>query len=350
MIDLEQVKSNNAFDPDSYSVTSLVLVLGLAFIIFFSAFSYLLIQNINNSPQLLAVSGVNPVEAKQPRDSRASEEFIDKKEQEKKKKEKQQPELKPGVEIKKDWEAESILVRDHKTGKILLSKNADKQHPLASITKLMSAMVLLDNGIDWSERISVTNKDIPESMVDSGESYSKTNLWTASLVGSSNKSMYSLVEDLEWPLQAFIQRMNKKAQNMGMTDTYFVDTTGLDKNSVSTARDISILLREAMKHKKIQKALTTDQVKIRPKNEEDMHHIWNTNWLLLGWIPNKFEKIYGGKTGHIEAAGYNFTVQVSDQKGHVLDVVVLGTKSHEARFKVAQKAARWVFENYDWPK
>lgn len=349
MIDLEQIKNNSMLSRESYSVTSSVLVLGVLFMGVFSTFSYLLVQNINKSPQLLAISGVKTVEAKQQRSSQPSEEFINKDKQKDGSKKEELPKLKSGVEIKKDWKVESILVKDHKTGKVLLSKNSDKEHPLASITKLMSAMVLLDNDINWRERILVTSKDIPESMVDSGESYSKSSLWTASLVGSSNKSMYSLVKDLEWPLPAFIQRMNKKAQNMGLSDTYFVDTTGLDKNSVSTAEDISILLREAMKHKKIQKALTTDQVEISPKNEEGMHHIWNTNWLLLGWIPNKFEKIYGGKTGHIEAAGYNFTVQVSDENGNTLDVVVLGAKSHEARFEVAQNAARWVFENYSWP-
>ncbi|MFB6181476.1 MAG: D-alanyl-D-alanine carboxypeptidase family protein [Candidatus Magasanikbacteria bacterium] len=345
MIKLEDIKNSRFSRNQSFSVMSLVVIIGFISLGLFSFFSFLLQQNIKQSSRIFAISGIDSVQA-EPRKSKPSPDYLEKKQ----KKEKPVPKLKKGVEVKTDWEAKSVLVKDHKTGKVLLAKNPDAEHPLASITKLMSSLVLLDNGIDWSQIIKVTDKDLPDSLVDSGETYSKSNLWTASLVGSSNKSMYSLVRDLDWPMRAFIQRMNKKAQSLGMNDTYFVGTTGLDKKSVSTAKDISILLREAMRHKKIQKALTTDQVKLKPRNEEEVHHIWNTDWLLLGWIPNKFERVYGGKTGYIDAAGYNFTVQVSDKDGHVVDVVVLGADSHEARFKVARKAARWVFDNYEWPE
>jgi len=344
MINLNEKKqfflSNN-----SYSLISLMIPVGVIVFLLAVGFSYLLKKNVNKPQELLAVSGAEKVKAQQ-RESKPSPSYLDEEKGEQDKKE--YPKLKEGITIKKDWKAESVLVKDHKTGKILLSKNIHKQHPLASITKLMSALVLLNSIDDWNKRITIAANDMPDSLVDSGEIYSASQLWSASLVGSSNKSIFSLVDSLNWPKQAFLQRMNKKAQDLQMKDTYFTGVTGLNKESVSTAEDISFLLNEVMKHKKIQQPLTTEEIKLKPLNQQETNHVWNTDWLLLGWIPNKLGRIYGGKTGHIEAAGYNFTVQVSDKQGHVLDIVVLGAKNHEARFKVAKEAARWVFDNYKW--
>jgi D-alanyl-D-alanine carboxypeptidase len=76
--------------------------------------------------------------------------------------------------------------------------------------------------------------------------------------------------------------------------------------------------------------------------------MWSTDWILLGWIPNKLPEFFGGKTGYTVAAGYNFTMRAGDGKGHMVDVVILGATSHEARFNEAKDIAEWVFANYDW--
>ncbi len=343
MINLSD-KKQFFFPNKSYSLISLIIPIGVIVFLLVFGFSYLFKKNVNKPQELLAVSGAKKVKA-QNRESNPSPSYLKKKEKQNKK---EYPKLKEGVTMKKDWKADSVLVKDHKTGKVLLSKNIHKQHPLASITKLMSALVLLNSIDNWNKRVTVAANDMPDSLVDSGEIYSVSQLWSASLVGSSNKSIFSLVSSLNWPKQAFLQRMNKKAQDLQMNDTYFAGVTGLNKESISTAEDISLLLNEVMKHKKIQQPLTTEEINLKPVNQQETNHVWNTDWLLLGWIPNKLGKIYGGKTGHIEAAGYNFTVQVSDKQGHILDVVVLGAENHEARFKVARKAARWVFDNYKW--
>ena len=75
--------------------------------------------------------------------------------------------------------------------------------------------------------------------------------------------------------------------------------------------------------------------------------MWNTDWILLDWIPNEFAVFHGGKTGYITASGYNFTMRVEND-GHMLDVVVLGASSHEGRFTEARDIAKWVFTNYKW--
>jgi D-alanyl-D-alanine carboxypeptidase len=68
----------------------------------------------------------------------------------------------------------------------------------------------------------------------------------------------------------------------------------------------------------------------------------------LGWIPHPFD-IRGGQTGYIHASGYNVAVEIADKNGHVLDIVVLGAASNEARFEIARDLAAWTFENFEWP-
>lgn len=329
---------------DSFSLNLAIAFFGGLFFVAFSIFSVLFYQGLGQTKSsVFTVLSISTPEVK------AAENSNDQQEDQQMKKEKL-PKLKQGVDLKKDFEAESLIVKDHDSGKVLLEQNPYQEHSMASITKLMSALVFLETNPDWNRRVSVVSDDIIGSHVSAGESYKVKDLWSAALVGSSNKSMLTLADVVNWPREAFVQRMNQKALELGMSDTYFVEPTGLEKENVSTASDIAILLSEALKYKKIQQTLTKEELNLKPGNNSIKHHVWNTNWVLLDWIPNDFSNIYGGKTGYIEASGYNFSVQVSDNNGHLLDVVVLGTDSHEKRFTVARDAAQWVFENYNWPK
>ncbi|HAZ29070.1 MAG TPA: hypothetical protein DCY48_04865 [Candidatus Magasanikbacteria bacterium] len=245
--------------------------------------------------------------------------------------------------------ARSLLVKDHATGFVLYQKNEYEPWPIASMTKLMSALVLLEHSLDWSAPLSVVSDELIDTHMYAGDTYARDELWQAALIGSSNKAITTLADSTEWTREAFIERMNQKALELGMADTMFVDVTGLSAGNVSTASDVALLLREALSQKKIYDALTIREVTLYSKERNVRHHIWNTNWLLLGWIENNFAEIAGGKTGYIPAALYNLTVQVSDDNHHAVDVVVLGAHSHEARFTEARDAAEWAFQNYEWP-
>jgi D-alanyl-D-alanine carboxypeptidase len=85
------------------------------------------------------------------------------------------------------------------------------------------------------------------------------------------------------------------------------------------------------------------------KERDKKHQFWNTNWLLLGWVPHPFAEIRGGKTGYIPASGYNVAVEIGAGDGRALDVVVLGAENNEARFEIARDMAQWMFENFQWP-
>ncbi|MFZ2190507.1 MAG: hypothetical protein WA057_06635 [Candidatus Magasanikiibacteriota bacterium] len=259
------------------------------------------------------------------------------------------PELIGPMKPTEDFTAHSVIVKDVKTGMVMYRKNEYDKWPIASITKLMSALVLLEKNPDWTTSTIVIGADSLDTHVYAGDVYTLEDLWLAGLVGSSNKAILSLANALDWPEEAFVERMNQKALELGMTDTYFTDPTGLDSTDVSSASDVVILINEAMKHDKIKQALLTTEINLYSEERGKSHHVWNTDWLLLGWVPHTFVDFYGGKTGYITLSDYNFTMQVGDGNNHTINVVVLGAKTHEARFTEARDIAEWVFANYKWP-
>ena len=134
-----------------------------------------------------------------------------------------------------------------------------------------------------------------------------------------------------------------------MADAVFVEPTGLDAGNMASAADVALLLRAALAERKIQETVVMREFTALPTGGGP-NHLWSTNWLLLRWIPHTLHTIHGGKTGYITASGYNFTVSVGDAAGHTIDVVVLGAKTHEARFSEARDIADWVLNHYHWPE
>lgn len=244
---------------------------------------------------------------------------------------------------------ESIMVKDHETGVILWGSREYTKHPIASITKLMTAIVLLERGpLPLEETAVVVPDDISDTHMYAGDNYTIKNLWHAMLVGSSNKAARTLVDALVGSRASFVERMNQKALELGMTDTVFHDPTGLGDGNRATASDVAILLREAMRHEAIFTAVRIPEYEIFSRERNKKHKMWNTNWLLLGWIPHSFD-IRGGKTGYIPASGYNVAVQIANKDGRLLDIVVLGAETNEARFEIARDIAAWTFGNFEWP-
>lgn len=260
------------------------------------------------------------------------------------------PELTGEMPSPESFTAHSIIVKDKTTGAVLYRKNEYDKWPLASITKLLSVLIILENDPDWATSSIVIGEDALDAHMYAGDIYTLDELWRAGLIGSSNKAIISLVNALGWSETAFVERMNQKAREFGMTESMFVDPTGLDAGNVASASDTAILLNEVMGKEKITKALLTTEYNLYSKERKKEHHMWNTDWLLLGWIPHQFKEFYGGKTGYIALSGYNFAMRVGDGVGHVIDVVILGAESHEARFDEAKKIAEWALNNYKWPE
>lgn len=250
---------------------------------------------------------------------------------------------------KEEITAAGMIVKDVESGMVLYAKNEYERRPIASITKLMSALVLLEHPIPWTATTTVSPDAIVDTHMYAGDTYTLEELWQAMLIGSSNKAVASLIDALQIPRQAFIERMNAKALELGMSATSFQDPTGLDSNNLSAPADIVFLIDEALKHDKIRSQLQTKEMTLYSKERKKEEHIWNTNWLLLNWIPQQGLRLEGGKTGYTPEAGYNFTVQISNEQNHPITIVVLGAINHEVRFTEARDIANSVFSHYTWP-
>lgn len=246
--------------------------------------------------------------------------------------------------------AKSIVVKDDETGILLYRKNEYERRPIASLTKLMSALVLLEQSIDWQKKATVAADEVSDTHMYAGDTYTLDDLWHAALIGSSNKAVLTLVDASGLTRDNFVARMNEKAKELGMFDANFVEPTGLDDNNKASAADVAILLTEALRQEKIVSAVTMHEYNLYSPERKQKHHIWNTDWLLLGWTTNPFKKIIGGKTGYIPESGYNFAADVVGDNGHPITIVALGAATDQSRFTDARDAGVWVYEHYEWPE
>lgn len=244
--------------------------------------------------------------------------------------------------------AKSIFVKDKASHKVLYSKDETSPRPLASVTKLMSSLVLLEAPLPWNATTTVVEGDLSDNHMYAGDVYTMRQLWNAALIASSNKAIKTLVQGAGWEEEKFVARMNEKAKELGMTQTHFVEPTGLDANNISTAADAAILLDAALQKEEILKTLQQKEYTLVSKERGTTHHMWSTDWLLLGWIPYNGFTLVGGKTGFINASGYNFVMQAESDDGKKVNVIVLGAEVHEDRFTEARDIAKEVFKAYSW--
>jgi D-alanyl-D-alanine endopeptidase (penicillin-binding protein 7) len=245
-----------------------------------------------------------------------------------------------------------VLVVDDNTDTVLFEKNAATVRPLASITKLMSALVLLDLPIDWSTTTVVLAQDCDNSShhINPGEKFELNDLLKIALVGSSNSAINVLVRASSNTLESFTALMNDKARALGLTSARFTDPTGLDSRNMANAADVAQLLKVALSKEKIFSALQTSEYYAQPIGKK-LRRIWSTDWLLTRWIPSNYDKVkIAGKTGYIYDSDYNFVVKLTDKKNHSVRVVILGSASNETRFTEARDTANWVFAHYLWPE
>lgn len=264
----------------------------------------------------------------------------------------------PNVPLKKDQAvcdinltSVAVILMDDKTDTVLFEKNADVIRPLASITKLMSVLVLLDLNPDWNKVVEITPEiyDNYSHFVNIGEKFTMGDLWNVALIGSSNSAINALVNGSGIKRENFIAKMNEKAQDLRLRSLRFVEPTGIDERDVGSARDIARLLKYALTSDKIFNTLQTSEYYAQPLGQKP-RRIWTTDWLLTKWVPNKFGDLtVAGKTGFIDGSKYNFAVRIQNSDKRAIRTVVLGADTMEARFSEARDLATWAFEHYSWP-
>src|SRR5262245_39701118 len=227
--------------------------------------------------------------------------------------------------------ARHAVVLDPKTDEILFDKNSAVTVPIASLSKLMTAMVFLEQQPDLDREVIVNAEDLRGSgrtHLRTSEQLALRDLLHMSLMCSDNAATRVLVRESGVAPEDFLARMNRKAVELGLARTRFVEFTGLDERNVATAADCARLLRAAAENPTIQDITTTRSYEFygRYRSRSRPHAVFNTNRLLYGQY-----EIRGGKTGFISEAGYCLATWVHTQSRDMI-AVVLGAPTASTRF------------------
>lgn len=247
----------------------------------------------------------------------------------------------PAIELT----AESGIAVDGATGAVLWEKDADTPRPIASITKLMTALVFLDHNPGWDAPVTVTAADQSEGGVQFfpvGETVTVRDLFYVALTRSVNSAADALARSTGLSPAEFTAAMNAKALELGMTQSVFIEPTGLHTRNVATARDVARLAQAAFAVPAIANATMMDTYTTSTGRVAE-----STDWLLSSVLNQPPYQIMGGKTGYLVEAGYCFTAAV-ERSGQTVFSVVLGSSGIETRFTDSEKILRWIFENYQW--
>lgn len=270
------------------------------------------------------------------------------------------PRLKPHP-VKRDmaWgpelQVKAAVVIDETSGQILFQKNETAQLPIASITKLMTALVASEHVSDWNEthemqysETSLTGVTFPAAP---GDRFTKGDLLKTALVVSANSAAKALAHSTEMSEEEFVQAMNDKARQLAMSQTRFVEPTGLSAENVSSTMDLAVLMRTVARNDMMMEALGQKDHKMRrrddatpPAETGDEITVRTTNRLIVEDDPY----VIAGKTGFTYEAGHCLVTLATDEAGHRIITVVLGGPDEDVRFTETQDLIRWSYEHYSW--
>lgn len=236
--------------------------------------------------------------------------------------------------------ASAIVLDQH--GNIIYGKDIDTVRPIASITKLMTAMVVLDAKLDLSEKITITREDRDlirktGSRLGYGASLTRRELLLLALMSSENRAASALGRTYPGGLQEFVAQMNHKAESLGMTKSRFADPAGLNANNVSTASDLAKMLAAADNYPIITQSTTTTRKEVHPFAKRGPLTYGNTNRLLK----NKNWDIELSKTGFINEAGRCLVMQASIAGEHV-SIVLLNSFGKLTPFGDSNRLRKWL--------
>ncbi|UCV27755.1 D-alanyl-D-alanine endopeptidase [Ferribacterium limneticum] len=234
----------------------------------------------------------------------------------------------------------SALVIDQTTGQAMIEKQPDLVVPIASISKLMTAMVVLDAKLDLQELIAIGDADVDglkgtRSRLPVGTTMTREAAMLLALMSSENRAANSLGRHYPGGLPAFVQAMNKKAQALGMYNSRFEEPTGLSSNNVSTAHDLARMVAAAARYPEIRQYSTTAEARVELNGRiRDFH---NTNAL----VRNDNWEIGVSKTGYISEAGRCLVMQARVADKPVV-IVLLDSNGKMTRVGDANRIKRWM--------
>lgn len=239
-----------------------------------------------------------------------------------------------------DLRSGSVLVMDRESGKVLYSKNRQYVLPIASLTKVMTSMVVLDGGQSLDETITVTAEDrdldrYSSSRLPIGTSLTRREMIVLALMASENRAASALARSYPGGLPAFVLAANRKARDLGMPDSTFADGTGLSALNVSTADDLARMIAAAGRYPLIREASVSPSHAVRLARGERVFHTTNRLVASPAW------QLDLQKTGYISEAG-NCLVLLGKVDRRSVIVVLLDSYGRHSRLGDAERIRRWL--------
>lgn len=235
----------------------------------------------------------------------------------------------------------AFFVQDVNTGEVLLQKNSNAPQPIASITKLMTTMVVLDAKQNLSEMLEITEDDIDRlkgtsSRLSVGSHLTREELMHLALMASENRAASALARNYPGGMHAFLEAVSIKVQLMGLTETRLFDGTGLNKNNVSSARDLATLVANASRYPLIREFSTSTEYTASLARGRS-HTFHNTNALVKSpdW------QIDVQKTGYISESGKCLVMQAW-LGNKPLAIVLLDSWGRSTRIADANRIRKWL--------
>jgi len=230
-------------------------------------------------------------------------------------------------------------------GAVIYGKDVDTVRPIASITKLMTAMVIIDSDIDLGEKITVTKDDrdlvqLTGSRLEYGATLPRREMILLAIMSSENRAATALGRNWPGGMAQFVDAMNNKAAQLGMTNSHFADPAGLSVENTSTARDLMKMVTTAHAYELIRQASTTTRIEVRPYAKRGPLVYGNTNRLLK----NETWDIELSKTGYINEAGRCLVMQANIE-GEQVSIVLLNSFGKLTPFGDSNRLRKWMLTN-----
>lgn len=245
--------------------------------------------------------------------------------------------------------AESAIAIDLNSAKILYQKNAQTERPIASLTKLMTGLIISEEEtpytiIEVSEEAAGT--DGSTSFLNAGEELTVKDLTYGMMIASGNDAAMALALYNARTMENFVRKMNDRAQKLGLENTHFSNPMGFDtETNYSTAQDIALLSMYVLQNEFLTVPANLTRYEFESKSGI-FHEFVSTNELLNKELAIPGVTVEGLKTGRTPEAGECLIAVGKDKDGHKILTVVLGSK---ARFQDTQKLIEWVYGNYQFP-
>jgi D-alanyl-D-alanine carboxypeptidase (penicillin-binding protein 5/6) len=254
--------------------------------------------------------------------------------------------VKKGDSIAPVIDAKSVYSVDLNTGIPLFARDIFERRPIASITKLVTAMIVLDNH-KLDEEVTVSKKAATQEgsnmKLAPGEKLTVESLMSGMLINSGNDAAVALAEYDSGSEDAFVQKMNDRAFMLGLKDSHFSNAKGFDEPAnYSTAYDTMIFGKAALKYPLILKLASTKTAEVASVDGKIRHHLESTNELL----GDSYLNIVGLKTGSTPGAGESFVSLLKGPADHYVLTVMLSSPS---RFKETKILLDWILRNFEFP-